>query len=57
MVDTEGQVDRFYKKLEMRDKFRAEAAARETVKVTPDQPITALELGARARSRAQPRPA
>jgi len=47
MVDTEGQVDRFYKKLEVRDKFLAEAAARETVKVTPDQPVSALELGAR----------
>jgi large subunit ribosomal protein L31 len=47
MVDTEGQVDRFYKKLEVRDKFRAEAAARETTKVTPDQPVASLELGAR----------
>jgi large subunit ribosomal protein L31 len=47
MVDTEGQVDRFYKKLEIRDQFRAQAAAREVVKASPDQPITVLELGAR----------
>ena len=48
MVDTEGQVDRFYKKLEIRDQFRAQAAARETTKTSPDQPINTLELGARA---------
>ena len=47
MVDTEGQVDRFYKKLEVRDRFRADAAARDSVKVTSDQPVSALELGAR----------
>ena len=48
MVDTEGQVDRFYKKLEIRDQFRAQAQAREVVKASPDQPIASLELGARA---------
>jgi large subunit ribosomal protein L31 len=48
MVDTEGQVDRFYKKLEIRDQFRAQAQARETTKTSPDQPLTTLELGARA---------
>ena len=47
MVDTEGQVDRFYKKLEIRDQFRAQATARQTSKDTPDQSITTLELGAR----------
>jgi len=48
MVDTEVQVDRFYKKLEIRDQFRAQAAARETTKTSTDQPINTLELGARA---------
>jgi len=48
MVDTEGQVDRFYKKLEIRDQFRAQAQAREVTKASPDQPIASLELGARA---------
>jgi large subunit ribosomal protein L31 len=47
MVDTEGQVDRFYKKLEIRDQFRAQQAAREATKASPDQPVTSLELGAR----------
>lgn len=48
MVDTEGQVDRFYKKLEIRDQFRAQVAARQATKASPEQPISALELGARA---------
>jgi len=48
LVDTEGQVDRFYKKLEARDKHTAEIAAREAAKSSPDQPVSALELGARA---------
>jgi large subunit ribosomal protein L31 len=48
MVDTEGQVDRFYKKLEIRDSFRAQQQARETTKVaSPDQPVNTLQLGAR----------
>lgn len=47
MVDTEGQVDRFYKKLEVRDSFRAQQAARDQSRTSPDQPVTALELGAR----------
>jgi large subunit ribosomal protein L31 len=48
MVDTEGQVDRFYKKLELRDQFKAQQAAREVNKDTPDQPVSTLDLGARA---------
>ncbi len=47
LVDTEGQVDRFYKKLEIRDQFRAQQQAREATKDSPDQPINSLELGAR----------
>ena len=48
IVDTEGQVDRFYKKLEARDKHTAEIVARVAAKATPDQPISVLELGPRA---------
>jgi large subunit ribosomal protein L31 len=48
IVDTEGQVDRFYKKLEARDKHTAEIVAREAAKTSPDQPISVLELGPRA---------
>jgi len=47
IVDTEGQVDRFYKKLEARDQHKAASAAREASKASPDQPLSALELGAR----------
>ncbi len=47
IVDTEGQVDRFYKKLEARDKHHAATAAREASKASPDQPLSALELGSR----------
>ena len=48
MVDTEGQVDRFYKKLEARDHHKASAAARVASKASPDQPLSALNLGARS---------
>lgn len=47
IVDTEGQVDRFYKKLEARDQHRAASAAREAAKASPDQPVSSLELGPR----------
>ena len=47
IVDTEGQVDRFYKKLEARDQHRATVAAREAAKASPDQPVSMLELGPR----------
>jgi len=47
IVDTEGQVDRFYKKLEARDQHKAASVAREASKASPDQPLSALELGSR----------
>jgi large subunit ribosomal protein L31 len=47
MVDTEGQVDRFYKKLEARDQHKAAVAAREASKASPDQSVSTLELGPR----------
>ena len=48
IVDTEGQVDRFYKKLEARNQYQAAAAAREAARASTDQPISTLELGERA---------
>ena len=48
IVDTEGQVDRFYKKLEARNQYQAAAAAREAARSSTDQPISVLELGERA---------
>ena len=48
IVDTEGQVDRFYKKLEARKQYEASTAAREAARSSADQPLTALGLNARA---------
>ena len=47
MVDTEGQVDRFYKKLEARNQYQATVAARTASKSSPDQPVDVLGLGER----------
>jgi large subunit ribosomal protein L31 len=44
IVDTEGQVDRFMKRLEVRD-TRAAEAAKKTDKVAVDLPISELSLG------------
>lgn len=48
IVDTEGQVDRFYKKLQARQDYVDEVEAREAAKVSPERPIAELELGTRA---------
>jgi large subunit ribosomal protein L31 len=50
IVDTEGQVDRFYRKLQARQEYMEEVEARETSKTSPDLPIVELELGKRATS-------
>ncbi len=47
IVDTEGQVDRFYKKLEARTAYLVEKEARVTARTSTDQPIATLELGER----------
>lgn len=48
IVDTEGQVDRFYRKLQARQDYLDEVDARESARVSPDRPIAELELGTRA---------
>jgi len=48
IVDTEGQVDRFYKRLEARTKFAEEKDAKAASQVTPERPLAELELGKRA---------
>ncbi len=48
IVDTEGQVDRFYRKLQARQDYLNEIEAREAERTSPDRPITDLELGKRA---------
>jgi large subunit ribosomal protein L31 len=47
MIDIEGQVDRFYKKLQVRQTYVEEKKSREEAKVSPKRPIVELELGAR----------
>jgi large subunit ribosomal protein L31 len=50
IVDTEGQVDRFYKKLEARQQYVTDQKTREESKTSPDTPIEELELSTRAES-------
>jgi len=47
ILDIEGQVDRFYKKLQARQTYVDEKTARETAKVSPERTIAELEIGAR----------
>jgi large subunit ribosomal protein L31 len=47
IVDIEGQVDRFYKKLQVRQAFVEDKKTRAASKVSPQRPIAELELGAR----------
>jgi large subunit ribosomal protein L31 len=46
-VDIEGQVDRFYKKLQVRQTFVEEKKSRAESKISPKRPIAELELTAR----------
>ena len=48
IVDTEGQVDRFYKKLQARQDYLSEQEARATARTSLDRPVSELELTPRA---------
>jgi large subunit ribosomal protein L31 len=48
IVDTEGQVDRFYKKLQARQDYLSDLDAREASRVSPELLIAELELGKRS---------
>jgi large subunit ribosomal protein L31 len=48
IVDTEGQVDRFYKKLQVRQQYMDDKTAREMARTSPERPIAELSLGTRA---------
>ena len=48
IVDTEGQVDRFYRKLQARQDYLDEIEAREAERVSPERPLEELELSKRA---------
>jgi len=47
IVDTEGQVDRFMKRLQVRDDIKAEAVAREDAKTPSDLALSELGLSKR----------
>jgi large subunit ribosomal protein L31 len=47
IVDTEGQVDRFMKRLQVRDTRRAEAEARSAALTSPDVPLSEFDIGKR----------
>jgi large subunit ribosomal protein L31 len=44
IVDTEGQVDRFYKKLQARQDYLTEKDAAALARVSPERPVAELEL-------------
>lgn len=47
IIDMEGQVDRFYRKLQARQEYVEHQKAKETEKVSPKRPVADLELGTR----------
>lgn len=47
IIDMEGQVDRFYRKLQARQEYVETQKAKETEKVSPKRPVAELELGTR----------
>lgn len=47
IVDSEGQVDRFYKKLKVHEEYQKEQKAREEKKVSEDVSLETLDLGTR----------
>ena len=48
LIDIEGQVDRFYKKLQARQDYVETQKAKEDSRTSPERPIAELELGTRA---------
>jgi len=48
IVDTEGQVDRFYRKLQARQQYLDDRDARESARVSPERSVAELELGTRS---------
>lgn len=48
LIDIEGQVDRFYRKLQARQSFIDDKKSREDSRISPERPIGDFGLGARA---------
>jgi large subunit ribosomal protein L31 len=47
MIDIEGQVDRFYKKLQARQDYVEQQKAKENAATSPNRPIAEVDLGTR----------
>jgi large subunit ribosomal protein L31 len=47
LIDIEGQVDRFYRKLQARQSYVDQKKSRENAKTSPDRPVSELGLGTR----------
>jgi large subunit ribosomal protein L31 len=47
MLDMEGQVDRFYKKLQARHEYVEQQTAKESSRISPNRPLAEVELGTR----------
>ncbi len=47
IVDTEGQVDRFYKRLQVRDQIKQDAEDRESARTSPDVSLEEIGLNTR----------
>jgi len=47
LIDIEGQVDRFYRRLQARQNYIEDKKTREESRVSPARPITDLEMGTR----------
>jgi large subunit ribosomal protein L31 len=48
LIDIEGQVDRFYRRLQARKDFVDQKSARQSERTSPDRPITELKLSKRS---------
>lgn len=48
LIDVEGQVDRFYRKLQARQEYVDQKKARETARTSPERPVAEIGLPARA---------
>ena len=48
MIDIEGQVDRFYRRLQARKEFVDQKTARQAERTSPDRPVSELKLSKRS---------
>jgi len=48
LIDIEGQVDRFYKKLQVRQDYVEDKKRKKAEKTSPERPVEELDLGKRA---------